>query len=122
MATQTATLVQALEQFHILEPAQMREVTQKMQGRFPASTALAGELVKRGWLTSFQVDKLLQSRGRELQLGPYLVLDRLGQGGAGEVYKARLHSTGKVVALKVLRKEMIADAEAVARFHREMEV
>lgn len=122
MATQTATLVQALEQFHILDPAQMREVTQKMQGRFPASAALAGELVKRGWLTSFQVDKLLQGRGRELQLGPYLVQDRLGAGGAGEVYKARLHSTGKVVALKVLRKEMIADAEAVARFQREMEV
>jgi Protein kinase domain len=55
-------------------------------------------------------------------IGPYLLLDRLGEGGNGQVFKARHQAMQRVVALKILREELLADAEAVGRFYREIEV
>ena len=55
------------------------------------------------------------------QLGQYLLLERLGQGGMGTVYKAVHGLLKRVVALKVLPAACMSDARAIARFHREME-
>ena len=60
-------------------------------------------------------DRLL---GRVLG-GRYRLLERLGQGGMGTVYRATHTLMDKPVALKILRAELATDAEAVARFHRE---
>jgi hypothetical protein len=54
-------------------------------------------------------------------LGEYELLERLGAGGMGEVYRARHRRLGKLVALKVIRKTDPYAAEALARFRREME-
>ena len=54
------------------------------------------------------------------RLGEYEVLEKLGEGGMGAVYKARHTELDRVVALKVLPKHMTADDRAVARFKREM--
>jgi serine/threonine protein kinase len=51
--------------------------------------------------------------------GRYRLLERLGQGGMGTVYRATHTLMDKPVALKILRSELATDAEAVARFHRE---
>jgi serine/threonine protein kinase len=51
--------------------------------------------------------------------GRYRLEERLGQGGMGTVYRALHTLMDKPVALKILRSEMAADNEAVARFHRE---
>jgi len=53
-------------------------------------------------------------------LGEYEVLEKLGAGGMGEVYRAKHRRLGKLVALKVLPAARVGDA-ALARFHREME-
>ncbi len=50
----------------------------------------------------------------------YRLLEKLGQGGMGTVYKALHTQLDKVVALKVLSPERMKDAQAVARFKREM--
>src|SRR5207248_1246395 len=44
------------------------------------------------------------------------------EGGNGRVFKARHQNMDRVVALKVLRKDLLADNEAVGRFYREVEV
>jgi serine/threonine protein kinase len=49
-------------------------------------------------------------------LGPFQVIDRLGAGGMGEVYRALDTRLGRKVALKVLPKELLSDREGLARF------
>ena len=51
------------------------------------------------------------------RVGSYEVVDRLGSGGMGEVYRARDTRLGRTVALKVLRKD--ADPELLRRLDRE---
>ena len=53
-------------------------------------------------------------------IGQYDLLAQLGHGGMGEVYKARHRRLDKLVALKLLPAERMADARVVARFQREM--
>ncbi len=56
------------------------------------------------------------------RLGQYQLLERLGGGGMGDVYKARHAKLERVVAVKVLSKQLTKDPSAVARFNREMKI
>ncbi len=49
-------------------------------------------------------------------LGHYEILSSLGAGSMGEVYRARDSKLGREVAIKVLREEVSADTERLARF------
>ncbi len=53
------------------------------------------------------------------RLGHYEILDRLGAGGMGEVYRARDSSLDRDVAIKVLPEDFASDAGRLARFERE---
>ncbi len=52
--------------------------------------------------------------------GPYEIRDRIAAGGFGTVYRAVDTRTGKVVAVKVMHRELVGSAEALARFTREV--
>jgi serine/threonine protein kinase len=56
------------------------------------------------------------------RLGPYEILAPLGEGGMGEVYRARDAKLGRNVALKVLPEAFARDNERMARFEREAKV
>jgi serine/threonine protein kinase len=114
-------LVEALRRSQLLSSVQLGELA-AMQARYSEPRSLATELLRRNWLTPFQVNQILQGNASELVLGPYLLLERLGEGGAGQVFKAKHAKMDRVVALKVVRKELLADAETVARFYREIEI
>ena len=53
------------------------------------------------------------------RLGTYEIVDLLGVGGMGEVYRARDRKLGREVAIKVLPEEYSKDSDLVARFERE---
>ncbi len=56
------------------------------------------------------------------RLGTYEVVEPIGKGGMGEVYRARDTTLGRDVAIKVLPEDFAADAERLARFRREAQV
>lgn len=49
----------------------------------------------------------------------YLIIERVGEGGMGTVYKAKEINLERIVALKVLRSELLGDLEDRARFKTE---
>jgi serine/threonine protein kinase len=53
------------------------------------------------------------------QLGPYEVLELIGAGGMGEVYKARDQRLGRDVAVKVMPASFASDPERLRRFEQE---
>ena len=53
------------------------------------------------------------------KLGVYEILDPIGAGGMGEVYRARDTKLDRDVAIKVLPEEFATDEERLARFERE---
>src|SRR5204863_4834379 len=83
--------------------------------------AFARRLVAAGKLTPFQATAVAEGRLTQLVLGNYHVLDRLGAGGMGTVYKARHRRMKRVVAIKVLSPTVSRSHEFVQRFQREVE-
>lgn len=114
-------LMDSLRRHRLLEPAQLEELARSRKADGNAHT-LARDLVGRGWLTAFQANQLLAGRAASLVLGTYLVIERLGEGATGQVFKARHVHMRRVVAVKVIRPELLTDEEVVARFYREIQV
>jgi len=109
-----------LRTWRLLEPAQCEELSRALQGRNIGPRTLACELIERGWLTPFQASQVHQGRGQDLLFGSYVLLDRLGEGGMGAVFKARNWKLGQVVAIKFIRKERLSNPDSIRRFQREI--
>ena len=82
---------------------------------------LSRSLVKAGKLTPYQAAAVYQKKSRGLLIGNYVILDKVGQGGMGMVFKARHRKLGRVGALKILPPSFARDRGAVMRFRREFE-
>jgi len=54
------------------------------------------------------------------RLGPYEILEPLGAGGMGEVYRARDPRLKREIGLKVLPEEVSQDPERLSRFERDL--
>ena len=71
--------------------------------------------------SSSAVSPISPPRASLHELGPYLLVDIIGRGGMGTVYKAQHQSLRTTVAVKVIRSHRFQDVKARERFRREME-
>jgi serine/threonine protein kinase len=79
---------------------------------------LAAKLIELGNLNRWQVEQLRAGRSK-FNLGPYQVIDSIGQGGMGQVFKAEHTVMGRLVAVKVLPRYK-STPEAEKSFMREI--
>ncbi|QDU15061.1 Serine/threonine-protein kinase PknB [Gimesia maris] len=82
---------------------------------------LAKLLVKHKKVTKLQAKLVFQGKGKQLQLGNYLIQDKIGSGGMGDVYLAKHSRMNRSVALKVLPAAMAEDEKTIRRFQREVQ-
>ncbi len=97
---------------------ELANLRQAAQG---SSAALANLLTTKELLTPFQLTVISKGQGAALRVGNYDLLDRLGAGGMGTVFKARHRRMKRVVALKMLLASLCNDPIFVKRFQREVE-
>jgi serine/threonine protein kinase len=76
----------------------------------------------KGYLTPFQTTKLLKGEIDGYFLGGYRILYKIASGSFGRVYRADDPSSGRVVAIKVLRKKWSEDRQKIEMFMREARV
>ena len=74
------SLVATLCELGLVDPGQGDELRQLAGGRSDARD-LARHLIQREVVTAFQVNQILQGKGKQLLLGPYLLLERLDSPG-----------------------------------------
>jgi serine/threonine-protein kinase len=90
------------------------------------SKGLLETMVGAGALTRNQAIRLLKDLGAEanakLEIPGYQILEQLGKGSMGLVYKARQTSVNRVVAVKVLLDALARNTEFIKRFRREAEI
>ncbi|MFT5300663.1 MAG: serine/threonine protein kinase [Mariniblastus sp.] len=79
---------------------------------------LAQKLVELKIISAYQADQLLTGRTK-LNLGPYIIIDWIGQGGMGQVFKAVHEMLGRESAVKVLPLHKTTP-EAIENFRREI--
>jgi eukaryotic-like serine/threonine-protein kinase len=82
--------------------------------------SVARALIQLGLLTKFQAQLLLVGRTHGFVLGQYRILDQLGEGGMGRVFKAEHMTMGRTVAIKVLAPQHTKTDKARQLFTREV--
>jgi serine/threonine-protein kinase len=119
-----ADLLPIIRSSGILTEKQFVEIRSKVvSGAYPEDPrALANRLVQDGILTDYQVRRFLSGKSHGLMVGKYVVLDRLGSGSMGRVYKAHHQLMGRIVALKIIAPELVTNERVTSRFQREMKL
>ncbi|MDX1946189.1 MAG: protein kinase [Pirellulaceae bacterium] len=118
MAATLESIVKQLEDSGIVAPGKLQEFIPPKANPKTVEELLR-ELFKQNHLTKFQAQQVAQGKAKALILGGYTILDRIGAGGMGQVFKAQHRRMDRIVAIKMLPAAMTKDAAAVARFERE---
>jgi serine/threonine-protein kinase len=105
----------------LVSEAQLAELAPQLPDT-PRGRLVARALVELGVLTRFQAERLLIGRIAGFLLGQYKILDEIGRGGMGRVFKAEHQTMKRLVALKVLAPEVLSTERAQELFLREVRV
>lgn len=114
-ALTTSEILETIRALGLVEGAALRE----METLSGDPREILDALVQRQRITAYQADELLAGRGAQLVLGPYLIVEPIGKGGMGQVFRARQHVLERDCALKIIRKDRLQTEESIERFRRE---
>jgi formylglycine-generating enzyme required for sulfatase activity/predicted Ser/Thr protein kinase len=101
-------------------PEDKLKVVVNKKASFADGEALARDMIKSRLLTKYQAEQILGGRGKSLTMGKYQILEKIGAGGMGQVYKAFHSGTERIVAIKVILGKGKINPEVVKRFEREV--
>ncbi len=107
---------------NLVNQRDMNSVWAELGSRNVAAEELQRVLLRRELLTNYQVDRLARGERTGFFYGDYKVLYLVGAGSFARVYRAVHQETGKVVALKILRKRFSEDPSVCEQFIREGEM
>jgi serine/threonine-protein kinase len=112
-----------LRRSNLIDRGQLDQIVGEYLNKHPGAEppALAEFLVGKSILTRFQADRLLQGKTQGFVLGPFTLMDSLGQGSMGTVYKALSKTDHKWYAVKVLPRRSMWNVRLARRKVRQFE-
>jgi serine/threonine-protein kinase len=112
-----------LRRSNLIDRGQLDQVIGEFLGKTPGAEppALAEFLVAKGILTDFQAERLLQGKTQGFVLGPFTLMDALGSGSMGTVYKAQSKNDSAWYAVKVLPRRSMWNVRIARRKVRSFE-
>jgi serine/threonine-protein kinase len=112
-----------LHRSNLVDGAQLDRLAADLFQQNPAAgpDELTARLVEFGYLTAFQAERLLAGKGQELILNNYLLIDVLGQGSMGTVFKAHNTTDGQLYAVKLLPRRSMWNVRLARRLVRALE-
>jgi serine/threonine-protein kinase len=112
-----------LRRSNLIDRGQLDQVIGEFLNKNPGAEppGLAEYLVHQGILTDFQAERLLQGKTQGFVLGPFTLMDALGTGSMGTVYKAQSKTDSKWYAVKVLPRRSMWNVRIARRKVRSFE-
>src|SRR5207247_1520375 len=106
-----------LRRSNLIDRGRLDALVGEFLGMHPGAEppALAEHLVAESILTQFQADRLLQGKTQGFVLGPYTLMDALGSGSMGTVYKAVSKTDKRSYAVKVLPRRSMWNVRIARR-------
>lgn len=106
----------------LLEPIQVEQAWSEVGGIEGSCEDLLRVLQRKDLLTNLQIDRMLKGERTGYFYGQYKVLYLIGAGTFARVYRAVHRETGRIAAVKVLRKRHRNEPTQVEQFMREAKV
>src|SRR6185312_11831411 len=112
-----------LRRSNLIDRGQLDQVIGEFLNKNPGAEppALAQYLVGQNILTDFQAERLLQGKTQGFVLGPFTLMDALGTGSMGTVYKAQSKTDSGWYAVKVLPRRSMWNVRIARRKVRAFE-
>jgi serine/threonine-protein kinase len=112
-----------LRRSNLIDRGQLDQIIGEFLEKHPQAEppTLAAYLVSKEILTQFQADRLLQGKTQGFVLGPFTLMDALGTGSMGTVYKARSKNDNDWYAVKVLPRRSMWNVRIARRKVRAFE-
>ncbi len=112
-----------LRRSNLIDRGQLDQIIGEFLVKNPGAEppAMAEYLIAQGILTEFQAERLLQGKTQGFVLGPFTLMDSLGTGSMGTVYKARSKNDNGWYAVKVLPRRSMWNVRIARRKVRAFE-
>lgn len=123
MAEMTAEhFAQTAFNLNLIDERQLHAVWGELGTRDVSLGQIQQLLLRRSLLTNFQIERMIKGERTGYFYGDYKVLYLAGTGTFSRVYRAVHKESGKIVAVKVLRKRFSDDPQQVSQFVGEAEM